>query len=1023
MASKLQPVPPAQRDAPRVGGMLRRFSSAQDEVGAGGSVVSRRLSREVSEPVCDAPALQPAAQPQSQSQPQPQSQPRPRRPSQLLRSNSSGMPQQQAGNVDGLEARLHNSVDLDSTAPGSPPVPALYSRQVLQRSGSLRDVYAPGGGSAAPPAPLLLQLSPRMLTMQSPLSLQSLPAALEGAKDRAEGGFWSDENSGGIVGNALPRRKDSSEWDGEEQSPPEQQQQQQQQQVLQQRESPTPGLRRLGAHRRAHSQIAMPASGGAASQSFKEWLAASSGAGSSSGGGGGRKALVLDTGLARESDLFPGLGIEASASTGSGSSGTRSLQQLQQPFLQPRSVGGRCSTRRRSSTDMAPPAAMDLDSFDMASPRLMRFLSASPLSHHPHLFEFSPKRAEQQVSQPSLQQQQRPAAPITSRSASSAGAQAGSMLLSPCERRSRALSSSSFSRRFRYEGLSGTEDPLSPQSASSAQLHGLVRCSSEIASCHFLGRAEDDLDEEDLPYDDAPTPELRMYGSPPLLAQGGGGGSGSGGFALPAAANSSSNSTKSAFNRRVGGFSIKCATSVQPEDEDDEADAGAGAGLGDNNHRLHKERQFGDGKSTTPTSGISSGGSSHVGGGASSPDARASAVRLPVERRRAYSSSSGVGLALAGGVIGSDRENKLSDSRDSASSVGGPGDEAARKPRMRGSQGGAAPGKPALPWPQLSLQPQAPLVLETQQSQSLSQQQQAFLQRVKSPRTGKNVVEAAAAGGAAATEVRRIKWSRGKKIGQGTYGEVFVALDCSTGEQFAVKRIHKGIGDASKAKQLMSEINVMRDLRHDNIVRFIGSQTDADGVIEIFLEYVTGGSLALLIKEHSPLDDSLVAKFTRHICCGVEYLHANGIVHRDIKGANVLLTDRGVAKLADFGTAKQLELLGTDHDTLKQIRGSIPWMAPEMVKQIGHYTPVDIWSVGCTILEMATGMVPWPDFKDPVTALFAIGQTQGPPPIPKRLDGTLLKEIMLDCFCIDPAQRATATQLLEHPFIQTLAAY
>mmetsp|Transcript_34751 Transcript_34751/g.55709 ORF Transcript_34751/g.55709 Transcript_34751/m.55709 type:complete len:118 (+) Transcript_34751:2574-2927(+) len=105
--------------------------------------------------------------------------------------------------------------------------------------------------------------------------------------------------------------------------------------------------------------------------------------------------------------------------------------------------------------------------------------------------------------------------------------------------------------------------------------------------------------------------------------------------------------------------------------------------------------------------------------------------------------------------------------------------------------------------------------------------------------------------------------------------------------------------------------------------------------------------------------------------------------------------------------------------TLHNIRGSIPWMAPEMIKQSGHDYPADIWSLGATVLEMATGKYPWPDLKEHVNALFVIGNTNSPPPMPESFDGTLLKDFLLKCFVIDPEHRAIAEELLDHPFLAT----
>ena len=101
---------------------------------------------------------------------------------------------------------------------------------------------------------------------------------------------------------------------------------------------------------------------------------------------------------------------------------------------------------------------------------------------------------------------------------------------------------------------------------------------------------------------------------------------------------------------------------------------------------------------------------------------------------------------------------------------------------------------------------------------------------------------------------------------------------------------------------------------------------------------------------------SICRRFTLHVVTGVEYLHSKGIVHRDIKGANILVSGNGVAKLADFGCSKQLAGMCTAsiEESLRAIRGSVPWMAPEVIKQSGHGRSSDIWSIGATVIEMGT---------------------------------------------------------------------
>ncbi|KAF2304956.1 hypothetical protein GH714_000711 [Hevea brasiliensis] len=158
----------------------------------------------------------------------------------------------------------------------------------------------------------------------------------------------------------------------------------------------------------------------------------------------------------------------------------------------------------------------------------------------------------------------------------------------------------------------------------------------------------------------------------------------------------------------------------------------------------------------------------------------------------------------------------------------------------------------------------------------------------------------------------------------------------------------------------------------------------------IFLEYAPGGTLLdALHKRGGWLDESMIRSYTRQILLGLHYLHSNGIVHRDIKGHNILVTRAG-AKLADFGCARWVdEVLATN----TTIAGTPVYMAPEVARGEHQGFPADIWALGCTVLEMATGRAPWANFSDPVFALYQIG------------------------FSERPTERWSADELLEHAFI------
>ncbi|RHY06437.1 hypothetical protein DYB36_006404 [Aphanomyces astaci] len=237
----------------------------------------------------------------------------------------------------------------------------------------------------------------------------------------------------------------------------------------------------------------------------------------------------------------------------------------------------------------------------------------------------------------------------------------------------------------------------------------------------------------------------------------------------------------------------------------------------------------------------------------------------------------------------------------------------------------------------------------------------------------------------------RIKWKRGELIGEGTFGKVFKALNSCTGELFAVKQIQvprdkKHEHESKMLAKLGEEITLMKELRHEHIVRYKGTDRDAH-FFYIFMEYVPGGSIASMLTHYDVFNLDLIRKFTRQILLGVEYLHSKNIIHRDVKGANVLVNEQGVAKLADFGCSKQLSSVKTTsmEESLRSIRGSVPWMAPEMAKQSGHDFKADIWSVGATVIEMATAKHPWPANTNHLSVMYHLAINPTGPPIPDWL--------------------------------------
>ncbi|KAG6585640.1 Mitogen-activated protein kinase kinase kinase 5, partial [Cucurbita argyrosperma subsp. sororia] len=264
------------------------------------------------------------------------------------------------------------------------------------------------------------------------------------------------------------------------------------------------------------------------------------------------------------------------------------------------------------------------------------------------------------------------------------------------------------------------------------------------------------------------------------------------------------------------------------------------------------------------------------------------------------------------------------------------------------------------------------------------------------------------------------QWQKGKLIGRGTFGSVYLATNSETGALCAMKEVDLIPDDpkcAESIKQLEQEIKVLSQLKHPNIVQYYGSEIIGDHFY-IYLEYVFPGSINKFVRERcGTITESIVRNFTRHILSGLAYLHSTKTIHRDIKGANLLVDSSGVVKLADFGMAKHL----TGQYDLS-LKGSPYWMAPEVIKAVmlkdanpDHALAVDIWSLGCTIIEMLNGKPPWSEFEGHQVMFKVLNKA---PPIPEKLSPEG-KDFLQCCFQRNPADRSTATMLLDHPFVRS----
>lgn len=254
------------------------------------------------------------------------------------------------------------------------------------------------------------------------------------------------------------------------------------------------------------------------------------------------------------------------------------------------------------------------------------------------------------------------------------------------------------------------------------------------------------------------------------------------------------------------------------------------------------------------------------------------------------------------------------------------------------------------------------------------------------------------------------KWRKGAVLGQGTFGIVHEGLNLEDGSFFAIKVSCS----ADVSPEIQQEVDVLSKLEHPNIVRYLGSSIE-DGRLCIFIELVRMGSLETILRKYKRFEDNTIRSYTRQILLGLEYLHAKKTMHRDIKCANILVDVNGQVKLSDFGVAKEV-----DETLASSLKGTPLYMAPEVLtpKKNSYSFSADIWSLGCTVLEMADGKPPWSNLEG-FGFLFKVKKGELPPmPDNLSLEG---KDFVYRCLKFHAQDRPTASELLQHPFVSSVS--
>uniref|UniRef100_A0A672MUP7 Mitogen-activated protein kinase kinase kinase 1 n=1 Tax=Sinocyclocheilus grahami TaxID=75366 RepID=A0A672MUP7_SINGR len=266
-----------------------------------------------------------------------------------------------------------------------------------------------------------------------------------------------------------------------------------------------------------------------------------------------------------------------------------------------------------------------------------------------------------------------------------------------------------------------------------------------------------------------------------------------------------------------------------------------------------------------------------------------------------------------------------------------------------------------------------------------------------------------------------MEWLKGQQIGLGAFSSCYQAQDVDSGTLMAVKQVTYVRNTSSEQEEvveaLREEFHMMGLLNHPNIIRMLGATCEKNNY-NLFVEWMAGGSVSHLLNKYGAFKEGVIINYTEQLLRGLSYLHENQTIHRDVKGANLLIDSTGQRlRIADFGAAARLASKGTGAGEFQgQLLGTIAFMAPEVLRGQQYGRSCDVWSVGCAIIEMSCAKPPWNAEKhsNHLALIFKIASATTAPSIPPHLSPGL-RDVTLRCLELQPSDRPASRELLKHP--------